>query len=152
MLPSQCKQPFPIEIAACAVNDVRDIRSVETFATDYEKFGRDEFLWRENPSRNPINDRRFAMLNPSVIDNDGAIAHACNEIYKKIITVSFVEPYWIPHLTIKPPPRKLFESGARVFRCQENVQIFGPSADASVLLKCKCPCNHKGNIIFPKGA
>ena len=101
MLPCQLKYAGPVKFAPGAVDDMRNIRSIEALTSRNEKLGSQKFLRGQDSGWHSINHRRLGPLNPGILDHNHAITHACNQVDKKTVSMSLRKPYWIAHLAFK---------------------------------------------------
>jgi hypothetical protein len=79
----------------------------------------------------------LGSLNPQVVNHDRGVAHAGNQVDKKVIAVRLEKPDGVASLASETFLLQDLDRLDRTLRGQKNVKVFGVAVNSGVFLKSK---------------
>src|SRR6185437_12467377 len=101
VLSHQVHQPLPVKPAPRSINDVADIGAIKTLASCDEDLGGNQLFRSQNTHGQSEDVRAAGPANPGVVNAHHPVAHAGDQVYKEPVAVSFGQPDWVQHFSLK---------------------------------------------------
>src|ERR1700682_43598 len=120
------------------IDNVSDVGTVKAFAAHNEKVRGKQLLSGQHARACARNGCGTPILYPGPVYRDHGVAHSRNQVDKKPITMSFVEPNRIHHFAPKTVFLETTHGRRHVLRRKKQVQILRTTPDSCVDLECEC--------------
>lgn len=151
MLSHQGEQAVPVEARAGRVKNVRDVRSIESFASRDEEFRSKQFFGSQHASGYTNDHSGVCALDPLLVHRDHTIAHPRDEIDEEIGPERFDQPNPVRDFAPITDPFKAFQGVRNGWAWQGNIQILCGVPDARMPLQGKCARNGVPHMAFVQG-